>query len=156
MTEGHDPYAPPGARLEDKRGPGSMVKAVLVGLGVDIGGSLVTGIVLGMAYAAILAASGASPAEIETSFANISPLSPVSVLGSLIGCGLSVWGGYLCARIARRREYALGAVVAVISTAASLLTASHYPIGVNLALSIATFGSVMFGVRFGNAKNNAT
>ncbi len=156
MTESRDPYAPPGARLEDKPGPGSMVKAVLVGLGVDICGSLVAGIVLGMVYAAILAASGASPEEIETAFANISPLSPMSILGSLTGCGLSVWGGYLCARIARRREYALGAVVAAISTAASLMMASHYPIGVNLALSIATFGSVMFGVRFGYAKNNAT
>jgi hypothetical protein len=156
MTENHDPYAPPGARLEDKHGPGSMVKAILVGLGVDIGGSLVSGIVLGMACAAILAASGASPEEFDTSFANISPLSPVSVVGSLIGCGLSVWGGYLCARIARRREYALGAVVAVIPTAASWLTASHYPVGVNLALSNATSGSVMFGVRFGCAKNNAT
>jgi hypothetical protein len=155
MTENHDPYAPPEARVEDRREPGSPFKAVLVGVAVDVGGSLVAGVVLGMAFAGVLAASGASPEHIAAAFANLSPLSPMFIAGSLIGCGLSVWGGYLCARIARRREYGLGAVVAVISAAASLLMGGEQPAGLNLALSIATFGAVMFGARFGHARNNA-
>ncbi len=157
MTDNPNPYTPPEAKLEDERRPGSPIKAVLVGLAADIGGSFAAGIVLTVVYGIVLGASGASPDEIAAAAAaTMSPGSWVFIAGVVVGCGFSVWGGYLCARIAGQREFRAGSVVAVISTAiAAAFGQDAYPAGINLALSIATFGAVMFGVRTGAAKNRA-
>ena len=156
MTDNQNPYTPPEAKLEDERRPGSPMKAILVGLAADIGGSLAAGILLTVVYGIVLGASGASPDEIAAAAAAVSPGSWVFVAGVVMGCGFSVWGGYLCARIAGQREYRTGVVVAVISTAvAAVFGQDAYPAGINLALSIATFGAVMFGVRMGAARNRS-
>src|SRR5690606_37718675 len=60
-----NPYAPPGAAVGDLPAkPGSAVKAVVLGFLVDIGGTLVGTIVLGIVYGIVLAASGASEEEL--------------------------------------------------------------------------------------------
>lgn len=156
MTDSQNPYTPPEARVKDEPSPGSPIKAVLVGLAVDIGGSIAAGVVLTLVYGILLGSAGATPEEIAVAAAAISPGSWVFNVGVAMGCGFSVWGGYLCARIAGRREYVSGAAMAIISMAIAVAFGSDaYPAGLNLALSIATFGAVMFGVRVGVAKNRA-
>ncbi|HEX7810946.1 MAG TPA: hypothetical protein VF460_03470 [Burkholderiales bacterium] len=156
MTESQNPYTPPDARVKDEPGPGSPIKAVLVGLAVDIGGSIAAGIVLTLVYGVLLASTGATPEEIAAAATAIAPGSWIFITGMAMGCGFSVWGGYLCARIAGRRAYASGVVVAAISTAFGAAFGSEgYSAGLNLALLIATFGAVMFGVRMGVTKNRA-
>jgi hypothetical protein len=149
-----DPYAPPQAAVADEFRPGSPVKAALAGIAVDIGGSFAGGIALSFAYGIQLASSGATTEDVATALEHIPAGSWVFVLGSLLGFGFSIWGGYVCARVARIREYHPGSVVATVSTlVAALLASDDYPAGINLGLVIATFGAVILGVRLGRQKN---
>jgi hypothetical protein len=59
---------------------GSPVKAITIGVVVDIGGSLVLGIILVMIYSVLLASEGLSPEEIEYQLIN---LDPHFILGSI-------------------------------------------------------------------------
>jgi hypothetical protein len=152
--EKHNPYAPPVAAVGSSVARGSAVKAVIVGLAVDIGGSLVSGIILTVVYGFNLAASGGSLDQIESSMKEIPADSWFSIAGMVVGCAFSVLGGYLCARIAKHSEYRLGGIMAAISIAVALLIgAQSFSPGVNVLLSIATLASVMLGVWFGASKN---
>jgi hypothetical protein len=149
------PYAPPDARLADPiAAPGSPIKAVLIGLGVDIGGTVVATLILAIAYGMFLAASGASQEEIAAASAGTSTDSWFFYVSSLVGCGFSLLGGYVCARIARRSEYTLGAILAAISAVFGLWAAmDHYQIGILASLTLASIGAVIWGVRLGHAAN---
>lgn len=152
-----NPYTPPQAELADAEPqPGSPVKAVVLGLVVDIGGTLVASAVLGIIYGISLAASGASQEEIAEISANL-PLDSWPIIGSTVfGCAFSVLGGYVCARIVKRAEYKYGAFVAVISAILGLLMgAGHYSELANVSLTVLTFLMVMLGARLGYAKNRA-
>src|SRR5215510_11032931 len=95
-----NPYSPPKGEVEDyPKQPWSPIKAVLLGLAVDVGGSMLLGLLLGMGYAIVLAASGMQADEIALALADLSPWSWISIFGTLMGCGLSVLGGYVCARV---------------------------------------------------------
>lgn len=152
-----NPFTPPSARVSD--GPpekGSPYKAVLFGLLVDWGGTLAAGVVLSVIYAATLAASEMPPEDIEVALRNIPVDSWVSLLGMAVGALFSGIGGYVCARVARHNEFVLGAVLAVLSVSLGLLVGSEqYSFFEHLGLSVLSFLAVMFGVRFGAARNGA-
>jgi hypothetical protein len=153
-----NPYTPPEARVADPENePGSPLKAVAVGLAVDIGGSLMTSLVVGMVYGAMLAASGAGTAEVTSALSNVSPYSWVSIAGFAAGVGFSILGGYLCARIAKRSEYKLGGIMAAISTVIGMLVSmnSYSPFAIFM-LAVAEFATVMIGVRIGYSKNRVS
>ena len=120
-----NPYRPPEAPVDDVgRVPGSPLKAVVYGVLVDIGGSLVLGVVLVIGYSIMLASSGASAEEIERRLGEGSPLSWFSILGFVLGCTTSFLGGYVCARTARAAEMKWVGIVAAVSGLASLLMGS--------------------------------
>jgi len=151
-----NPYAAPDARLADTiAAPGSPIKAVLIGLGVDIGGSVVATLILAIAYGMFLAASGASQEEIAAaSRGGTTTDSWLFYASSLVGCAFSVLGGYVCARIARRSEYTLGAILAAISAAFGLWSSmDQYQVGILASLTLASIGAVIWGVRLGHAAN---
>ena len=148
-------YTPPQAALADTDAkPGSPVKAVLLGVMTDIGGTLAVSLVLGIVYGMKLAASGASQEEIGALSANPTLDSGFSIAASLLGCGFSVLGGYVCARIAKHSEYRLGAITgAIAAMIGMLLGASSYPLAADIGLAGLTFLSVMLGARLGYGKN---
>ena len=74
---------PPPTR--DRRPPASPLRAVLVGLAVDIGGSALTGVLLSLGHALSLAASGLSEAQVREAMAHDPPATGVAVQGKLIG-----------------------------------------------------------------------
>ncbi len=153
-----NPYTPPSARVADvaveKRG--SPIKAVAFGLLVDIGGSLAFGLLLVFAYGVSQASSGATSAEIAASFENLSVDSWVSIVGDIVDTLFSALGGYVCARVAKRSEFRLGAMLAALSISfATLVGGSDYSVLWNIVLSVVTFLAVMFGVRMGVARNAA-
>lgn len=151
---GHDPYQPPSSDLTPRtEPPGSAVKAVVIGLLADIGGSIAAGIVLTFAYGFTLGLSGANAEQIASALANIPTDSWLSITGMVVGGGFSVLGGYLCARIARHSEYKLGAIVAAVSGISGLFLGGQVPAGINLALSLATIASVMLGAWIGLVRN---
>jgi hypothetical protein len=73
---------------------------------------------------------------------------------TVVGLGFSVLGGYVCARVARRSELKLGAILAAVSAVLGIvLSADHYQLGTLLSLTLAGIGAVLLGARLGYAKN---
>src|SRR5689334_2955078 len=101
-----NPYSAPEAALADRPGaPRSAVVAVIVGLVTDVGGSLVAGMMLSIAYGISLARSGVRPDEIGKALSSIQPWTLFWAVSMTVGVAFSVLGGFVCARIARRRSY---------------------------------------------------
>jgi len=149
-----NPYSPPKADLADRpRPPGSPVKAVLLGLLVDLGGSLLVGALLGVALAISVAQPGMTPEELERALTDISPGSWVSIVGTLAGAACSVLGGLVCARVARRPDYRLGFVLGVLATGSGLLLSfTQYSLAMNALLATLTFSCVLLGTWYGRVK----
>ena len=151
----NNPFTPPSARVTDGTAhEGSPVKAVLLGVLVDIGGSVATGIILAIIYGASLASSGATAEQIEAAFASIPADSWISIAGIVVGTLLSLLAGYVCARVAKHSEFGLSAILAMISISFGLLVgAKQYSFILSAAFALTTFLAVMFGTRLGVARN---
>lgn len=143
-------YQPPTAEVHDQpAAPGSAVKAVSLGLLVDIGGTLLLSVVVFSAYAVVQTGNGMSVEQIEAELGNLPPTSLLFIVMTLLGCGLSVLGGYVCARIARRRDYRLGVVLGALSTTLGLLLGSDESAGMLAATALLSFAAIMLGTRLG-------
>jgi hypothetical protein len=156
----NSPFKPPEADM--KHGPpppgggaaGSPVKAVVGGLAVDLGGSMLLNIVLSLLYAASVANSGMSQAQMKAALANIPPDSIFMILAMVLGACCSVAGGYVCARIVRRDEYRVGGVMAALSAFLSLLSGpSDLSSDLLLLETLSTIACVLLGVKYGRARN---
>ncbi len=149
------PFTPPGSRLADQMPrAGSPLKAVILGLLVDVGGSIAAGVLMTAAYAASLASSGVGPDGITQALEHLPGDSWLSIAGMVIGGLFSVLGGYVCARVARRSEFALGAVLGALSIGFGIWAgAGRHSVWFEAVLSLLTFLAVMFGVRLGAARN---
>src|SRR5690349_20937062 len=100
-----NPYRAPTAAVRDPPPPPrSPILAMVAGLAVDIGGSMLASIVIGIVYAVVLASRGMAPEEVGKILTALDPSSGYFILSSAIGFGFSLLGGYVCARIARRDE----------------------------------------------------
>lgn len=146
----NNPFKPPDADLRKKTPPGSPVKAVLIGLAVDIGGSTLAGIVLSIVYAATLGNAGLAgdePSQIPSD-------SGFAIAGTLLGAACSVLGGFVCARIARRDEWRIGGVMAALSALIGLLLGpGDTPDDLTSLLTLSTLACVMLGVKYGRERN---
>ncbi|HEX7052327.1 MAG TPA: hypothetical protein VF211_00155 [Burkholderiales bacterium] len=155
MSDPRNPYRPPGAAVDDVAPPaGAPVKAVVYGVLVDVGGSIVAGIVLAIAYSIDLASSGATAEEIEQAMREPDPGSWFSILGFVAGFAASFLGGYVCARVARTGELRAVGVVAAISAVIGLLMGSAaYAFEWNALLALAGMATVFAGGWFGTRAN---
>lgn len=146
-----DPYATPQAITSEVRAPTGPVKAVLIGFAIDVGGSLLLGVLVLFAYGIHLASSGkGTQQEVGVALANISSTPWLSAAGYVVGSALSILGGYVCTRIAQRTDYKLGFILGGISCLAGLLLGyGQYSLPENIALTVLTFACVMVGTRLG-------
>jgi hypothetical protein len=153
-----NPYAPPGAALQDLPAKaGSALKAVTLGLLVDVGGTTAGGLLLGILYGIWLAASGMSVEDVAAASEGAMQQSWMFWISTAMGLGFSVLGGFVCARIARRNEIKLGAILALLSALLGyLLAAGYYELGTFLSLTLASIGAVIFGAHLGYRKNRGT
>src|SRR5688572_5074856 len=139
------PYRTPGASVRDPAAAkGSAWKAVLAGIAINTGGTFVASAGLLLVYGATLMGSGVDdPQELQRALMSISLDSPVSIAGMLVRGALSVAGGYACARIARRSEYALGAIIAVCGVLAGFYPGglANFPAGTHPGLNTASIAS---------------
>lgn len=155
MAEPRNPYEPPAAAVEDVgRRRGSPVKAVLYGVLVDIGGSIVAGLVIVIVYSIALASAGASAEDIQQALSDASPLSWFSILGFVVGCSASFLGGYVCARVAASAEMKSVGIVAAVSGIVSVLMGSNaYAFEWNALLALVGMGAVFAGGSTGARTN---
>jgi hypothetical protein len=130
-----NPYSPPSAPVGD-RGPqrtGATWKAVLFGVGTDLAGTTLAGIVLMVIFSSRLVARGASPEEIGELLLQSREYLFVSLAVGLAFTGL---GGYVAARVANHREYLHGLIVGVIVLVIGEIMISSDPTGMPLSIRI--------------------
>jgi hypothetical protein len=152
-----NPYKPPATAVRDPpRPPRSPIVAVLAGLGVDIGGSLVVGLLIGIVQAATLTARGMDAEQVQTAMTELDPSSGYFVLNTAIGLGFSLLGGYVCARMARRDERRLTAIMAgLIAVIGVALGGSRLAAWLNALMFVLTFVCTMGGGELGRRRNLA-
>src|SRR4030042_3054503 len=102
--------------LEDKRR--FSLKAVIIGLLVDIIGTTIIGVLIGIIAGIIIATSVVSPEEIGEKFSNFTVFKIVLLLNGLF---FSAFGGYLAARIAKISELKHSFITGVLSVLTGIL-----------------------------------
>jgi hypothetical protein len=154
------PYAPPVSDVAAARErKGAPWKAVLFGLVVNIGGSMLAGFLLVIAtaiYTGYTDPNGFNDNQVEKIAQIFSdPTSSIMIVGYIIGFLFSIFGGYVCSRIARHNELKLGGVLALVSSVLGLLmdgnSAASFPL--ELLLYSASIGGIMFGSWVGMKRN---
>ena len=147
-----DNYRPPKADVADPpRGPGSSFKAVFLGLLVDVGGTLLASALMGVVYSTYLAAQGVELDDIQDRLREGFQEGWGFALAAAVGLGFSFLGGYVCARIARRRDLTPALVLSALSVAIGLLLGApgNYAVGETISLSALTVLSIFAGARLG-------
>ena len=141
------PNSPPKSNAEKRRDKkGSPVKAITIGVIVDIGGTIILGLILVMIYSVLLASEGLSPEEIEHQLINLDPHSTFSIIGMILGGLMTVVAGYLCASIVNYSEYKFTFILGSISAASGLMVGeSQYSTLDNIFLSILTVMCALLG-----------
>jgi hypothetical protein len=143
-------YKPPATRVQDPPpSKGSAIKGVVLGFLVDMGGTLLFGVVTSIAYGMALAAAGRSPDEISASLSHPEADPLVSAISLLGGVAFSVLGGFVCERIARQGTYKLGVILSLVLVIVGfgLGGESAYSWAMNGLLIFLTVGSVLLGTR---------
>ena len=121
-------------------------RAIVYGVLVDIGGSILAGLVLATLYAFVLAGSGMAREEILQAISDPQPASWYSIAGFVVGCAASFLGGYVCARLAAPREMRAVSAVAAVSGVVSLaMGPDAYAFEWTAVLALAGMGAVFAG-----------
>lgn len=153
-----NPYTPPESSVADQpRPPGSPWKAIGLGLLTDIGGTMVGITLLYIVYGIMMGSQGMSPEEMEAAAHGQFLESGLATVGTLIGLGFSVAGGYVCARIARRSELMFGAIQGVLSNVLGFaLSGTAAPVDDRpFLMAGVTFVAVLAGAVWGQIRNRA-
>ena len=157
MGEERNPYATPEARVaERRRQPGSPYKAVALGALTDLGGTFLFSMLLMFIYGVALSGSGVQPEDMEAAMRDAASTESLFFwVGSIGGCGFSVLGGYVCARIAGQSEYTLGAILAVVVVVLGMLLfgTGGYDFGMSVFLNATTVAAVIVGAWIGKKQN---
>jgi hypothetical protein len=154
------PFEPPPSDVDDRpprRAPsGSPLRAIVVGLVVDLGGSVVLSLLLMIVYAASLQHAGLSPEQLKAAIEHIPSNSWPAVLELVLGSLLDVFSGFVCARIAQRDEWRVGATLAAISTlcAALLGDGGDSTDELTLLRAACTLACTLLGVKYGRESNH--
>lgn len=96
---------------------GSPIKAIVVGLIVDIIGSSIFGILIGIIYSAFLLNKGLAIEEIEKILNSAGGLNTIfGLIGNIGGLLITMLAGYICARIVNYNEYKIVGILGILSS----------------------------------------
>ena len=147
-----DPFKPPASNVEvGQHRRGSAVKALALGLAVDLGGTFVAGFAAAFVMAIFFGVTGGID-DAEAALGSLSYDSGPGLVLVGIGCFFSVLGGYVCSRSARHSEYRLGGIMTAVSVALGILL-DPQPAVTTAVLSVVTVASVMTGIHIGARAN---
>lgn len=146
-----NPFEPPKSQVADGNDrPGSSAKAVILALLVDIGGSTLASFAVAIVYTIYLGSGGMPADRIESALVTDMQQGWGFALGTIVGLGFSVLGGYVCARISRRQDLRLAYVVGALSAAFGLLLGwDALPLVMHVPMAAAGVAAVVFGARLG-------
>lgn len=105
------------------------IKAIAIGSAIDIGGSILGGVLYIVVYFMLLASQGVEPEEMQRRALTDPTYYVVSVT---LGLAFMTLGAYVAGRVAGRRELAHGLWIALIAIVVSVLLVRaadiiHYP-----------------------------
>ena len=152
MTE--NPFQTPQSdvdRPEETAGKGSLWLAVLIGGVVDIGGTMVYGMVVGIIYVVQNATPTMTAQDVERMMEmlsqDISNLeSTLGIVSLIMGMAFSVLGGFICALLAKLRWQKAVLILAGVMTLYGLVVGSQsIPLVKLIILTSLTFVSVYLG-----------
>ncbi len=116
-------YEPPKSDIRVAEGkPGSIVKAVALGALVEVVGSFLVGIMIGVIYVVLLSRQGIALQEIEKTLTQMDPFSGIGLVALALGSLVSVLAGYICASIANSTAYKAAYMLAAISCALAIFS----------------------------------
>ena len=140
-------YQTPESEIKNKHDrQGSPVKAVVVATLVDIGGTMIFGILYVMAYWYYLESSGFSAEQIEKALAFDDLTSTISLIGIVGGGLISLYSGYLCAKIVNYDEFRVVTYYACVMIVFNfLLTEEDTSITQDIILNVITLMCIYVG-----------
>lgn len=145
----HDPYGAPRADVQlDEDLPVRPITGIVVGLLIDLGGSILVVTLINFVYAIAIASQGAGATEVERALTNPDPWSALGVVNTLAGMTMSYLAGFYCLRISRgtnlRYPLFLALIVFAVGLAAGLAW-SDMNVFLLLGLSALTVGVTLLG-----------
>jgi len=149
----NNPFAPPTSNVDSGKSlkPGSIWKGIVIGGLIDFVGTTVFSIILFIVYMALHNTSNLSPDDIQALSQQYTKdlLQLGSIWGLLsfgVGSGLSLLGGYVCARFAKERWKTANTILGIAMAGLGLFSGGkYYSLGANLSLGILTFAIVYAG-----------
>lgn len=130
--------------------PWRPIKAVLLGLLVDIGGTTVMGLFGALVYSIKLYIAGIQDDALSKALRQINYDSGFVVYSLIVGTIFSALGGYVCGRIARQSGIRPGQVLAgLVLLYGWAVSIDIYPMPVLIGLSLCTWAAVTMGVALG-------
>jgi len=142
-----NPFQAPSSELRESALPGgSPLIAIIVGVVIDVGGTVVLGFVMLIAYTIRQLSQGATQEQVIQSLQTVDPTSWFFLLSAGLGTLLSFLGGYVCAAIVRRNELKCASVVGLISFAFGIWAgAGRIVAWLTLAMALMSLAAVLSG-----------
>ena len=104
-------------------GRGFKLSAVVVGLALTLGGSLLVGFCIGIVLGAAVFGAGTPPDQIEAAVVELANSTPILAVFLVVGSGFTALGGYVAARMAPSAPFTHAVVLALASIGLGLLFA---------------------------------
>ena len=120
--------------------------AVIVGVLVDLLGTVIISVLFGSALGFYLLSQGVSQDELEAALIARLMQAPWNVIGMALGTAISALAGYVTAKIVKHGVYTFAGIVGCISGILGYSSAHvHYSIPMNISLALLTIASTLFG-----------
>ena len=134
--------------------PGSVLRAVLTGVSIDICASKLLGYLIVALYIQHVTTPGMTDEQLVDMLRSAPPSFALVLVESVLGALVSVAAGFACARIVQRDEWRVGAMMAFASVLVGLLLDDgSAPDDLMLLYVACDFACVMLGVKFGAERN---
>lgn len=145
----HNPYDTPRADvLQKEELPVRPFAGILIGVLIDLGGTLLVVTLINFVYAISIASQGATSADVESVLTNPDPWSLLGLIDSIAGMAMSYLAGFYCLRISRGTNLRYPLFLALIVLAVGLATGlawSDMNEFLLLGLSALTVGVTLLG-----------
>jgi len=140
-------YQPPKAHLTTAEpAKAAPIKAVFIASLVDIGGTLTISFIISISYIFIQNSNGISMEQAIQSLEQMDLYAPLSLLGLALGLAITIYAGYLCAKIAQRSVYRVVAVFCIIIMVFGIiLTTPYYSALEHILLNLLSLLSAYLG-----------
>jgi len=145
----HDSHDTPGADVkQDENLPVRPITGIVIGLLIDLGGTILVVTLINFLYAIYIASQGATASGIEAALTNPDPLSLLGVVNAIAGMAMSYLAGFYCLRISRGTNLRYPLFLALIVFAVGLAAALAWGdmnVFLLLVLSALTVGVTLIG-----------